>query len=37
MSVDVDDREKNGRKGKLGSEGSRFRWEAVMFSFNLVI
>ena len=29
--------EKNGERGKLGSEGSRFRWEAVMFLFNLVI
>jgi hypothetical protein len=28
--------EKNGRRGILGSEGSRFRWEAVMFLFNLV-
>ena len=26
----------NGRKGKLGSEGSRFRWEFVMFLFNVV-
>jgi hypothetical protein len=27
---------KNGRRGILGSEGSRVRWEAVMFSFNVV-
>ena len=27
----------NGRKGKLVSEGSRFRWEAAMFLFNLVV
>jgi len=27
---------KNGRRGKQGSEGSRFRWEAVMFLFNVV-
>ena len=24
------------KQGKLGSEGSRFRWEAVMFLFNVV-
>ena len=24
------------KRGKLGSEGSRFRWEAVMFLFNVV-
>ena len=28
--------QKNGRTGKLGSEGLRFRWEAVMFLFNVV-
>ena len=28
--------ETNGKTGKLGSEGSRFRWEAVMFLFNVV-
>ena len=25
-----------GKRGKLGSEGSRFKWEAVMFLFNVV-
>ena len=27
---------KKGKTGKLGSGGSRFRWEAVMFLFNVV-
>ena len=29
--------EKNGERGKLGQDRLEVRWEAVMFSFNLVI